>query len=180
MISTFKVIKILIKIKIWSTRPSVLERSASWSPRHVRQGAEAWQVVVFIVVVFDFVVFVVVDLVVIVFLVIVFVVVWTWTSCTWAEVAQGGKQVHRGVAEVYLLFSECNFSAMLTRREASTSRRSRGVLASLRVNIAEESVVKAPSATSAQCWRGGREDESSLMRSQWLTWLEKMLNHIIQ
>ena len=103
---------------------------------------------------------------------------WTWTRGTWVEVARGGKQVHRGVAEVYLLSSECNFNAMLTRREASTPRRSRGVLASLRVNIAEESVVKAPSATSAQCWRGGRQvhrgeaevylppSESTLQRSR--------------
>ena len=53
---------------------------------------------------------------------------WTWTRGTWVEVARGGKQVHRGVAEVYLLSSECNFNAMLTRREASTPRRSRGVL----------------------------------------------------
>ena len=76
------------------------------------------------------------------------------------------------------LDTECNFSAMLTRREASTPRRSRGVLASLRVNIAEESVVKAPSTTSAQCWRGGRQvhrgeaevylppSESTLQRSR--------------
>ena len=64
---------------------------------------------------------------------------------------QRGKQVRLGYASVYFLSSSCNFNAMLTRREASTQRRSRGVLASLRVNIAEESVVKAPSATSAQC-----------------------------
>ena len=37
--------------------------------------------------------------------------------------------------------TECNFSAMLTSWEASTPRRSRGVLVPLRVNIAEESVV---------------------------------------
>ena len=53
---------------------------------------------------------------------------WTWPRWTWAEVAQGGKQVHRGAAEMYLLSSECNFSAMLMRRKASTPRRSRGVL----------------------------------------------------
>ena len=47
---------------------------------------------------------------------------WTWTRGTWVEVARGGKQVLRGEAEVYLLSSECNFNAMLTRREASTSR----------------------------------------------------------
>ena len=76
----------------------------------------------------------------------------TWPRWTWSEVAQGGGQVHRGqvhqsqvqvqrgaaeldldlaemdLAEMYLSSSECNFSAMLTRREASTPRRSRGVL----------------------------------------------------
>ena len=45
------------------------------------------------------------------------------------------------IAEVYLLSSECNFNAMLTRREASTPSDSRDVLASLQVNIAAESVV---------------------------------------
>ena len=32
-------------------------------------------------------------------------------------------EITRGVAEVYLLFFECNFSTMLTRKEASTPRR---------------------------------------------------------
>ena len=64
----------------------------------------------------------------------------TRQHCT--EVARGGEQVHRGqvevqrgeaelnfnLAEMYLCSSECNFSAMLTSWEASTPRRSRGVL----------------------------------------------------
>ena len=72
---------------------------------------------------------------------------WTWPNWTWPEIAQGEPiltlvestqghrvQVQRGGAELDLDLDEmalswsCNSSAMLTRREASTSRRSRGAL----------------------------------------------------
>ena len=96
---------------------------------------------------------------------------WTWTRWPWAEVARGGEQVHRGQAEVqrgeaelnfslaemYLFSSECNFSAMLTSWEASTPRRSRGVLVLATSQRCSGVNAGSPSATSVQCWRVGRQ-----------------------
>ena len=79
---------------------------------------------------------------------------WTWPRWTWAEVARGGRQVHRGAAEMYLLSPECNFSAMLMRRKASTSRRSRDVLV-LPQNQHCIGVWWTPSTTSEHYWWGG-------------------------
>ena len=62
---------------------------------------------------------------------------WTWPNWTWSEIAQGepmltllkskSAELDLDSDEVALSWS-CNSSAMLTRREASTPRRSRGVL----------------------------------------------------
>ena len=96
---------------------------------------------------------------------------WTWTRWPWAEVARGGEQVHQGQAEVqrgeaelnfslaemYLFSSECNFSAMLTSWEASTPRRSRGVLVLATSQRCSGVNAGSPSATSVQCWRVGRQ-----------------------
>ena len=105
----------------------------------------------------------------------------TWPRWTWSEVAQGGGQVHRGqvhqsqvqvqrgaaeldldlaemdLAEMYLSSSECNFSAMLTRREASTPRRSRGVLVLCSSQHCWGVCGGSPSATPMQSLRGGRQ-----------------------
>ena len=96
---------------------------------------------------------------------------WSCTRWPWAEVARGGEQVHRGQAEVqrgeaelnfslaemYLFSSECNFSAMLTSWEASTPRRSRGVLVLPTSQHCSGVNADSPSATSVQCWRVGRQ-----------------------
>ena len=105
----------------------------------------------------------------------------TWPRWTWSEVAQGGGQVHRGqvhqslvqvqrgaaeldldlaemdLAEMYLSSSECNFSAMFTRREASTPRRSRGVLVLSSSQHCWGVCGGSPSATPMQSLRGGRQ-----------------------
>ena len=106
---------------------------------------------------------------------------WTWTRWPWAEVARGAAQVHWGqvhrgqvevqrgeaelnfnlaemdLASMYLCSSECNFSAMLTSWEASTPRRSRGVLALPTSQHCSRVNDGPPSATSVQCWRVGRQ-----------------------
>ena len=106
---------------------------------------------------------------------------WTWTRWPWAEVARGAAQVHWGqvhrgqvevqrgeaelnfnlaemdLASMYLCSSECNFSAMLTSWEASTPRRSRGVLALPTSQHCSWVNDGPPSATSVQCWRVGRQ-----------------------
>ena len=96
---------------------------------------------------------------------------WTWTRWPWAEVARGGEQVHRGqvevqrgeaelnfnLAEMYLFSSECNFSAMLTSWEASTPRRSRGVLVLPTSQHCRGVCGGSPSATPMQIWREGRQ-----------------------
>ena len=106
---------------------------------------------------------------------------WTWTRWPWAEVARGGEQVHQGqvhrgqvevqrgeaelnfnlaemdLALMYLFSSECNFSAMLTSWEASTPRRSRGVLVLPTSQHCSRVNAGLPSATSVQCWWVGRQ-----------------------
>ena len=75
----------------------------------------------------------------------------------------------KAIAEVYLLSSECNFKAMLTRREASTQRRqprctwlppSQYCCGVSRVFVLDEgylSWICTRSATSTQYWLGGRQ-----------------------
>ena len=106
---------------------------------------------------------------------------WTWTRWPWAEVARGAAQVHWGqvhrgqvevqrgeaelnfnlaemdLASMYLCSSECNFSAMLTSWEASTPRRSRGVLVLPTSQHCRGVCGGSPSATPMQIWRDGRQ-----------------------
>ena len=106
---------------------------------------------------------------------------WTWTRWPWAEVARGAAQVHWGqvhrgqvevqrgeaelnfnlaemdLASMYLCSSECNFSAMLTSWEASTPRRSRGVLVLPTSQHCRGVCGGSPSATPMQILRDGRQ-----------------------
>ena len=65
------------------------------------------------------------------------------------EVARGGLELK--LHEMYLFSSECNFSAMLTSWEASTPRRSRGVLVLPTSQHCSGVNADSPSATSVQC-----------------------------
>ena len=80
----------------------------------------------------------------------------------------GGRQVHQGAAEVYLSFLRISIAlesgghrvqlqSIVDEEEASTTRRSRVVLV-LQPNQQCLGVGGGlPSATPAQCWRGGRQ-----------------------
>ena len=73
---------------------------------------------------------------------------WTWSTPLKSPESKSKspsptRRSRVGLGDLNL--DEAYLSWSCTRRKASTPRRSRGVLASLRVNIAEESVVKAPS-----------------------------------
>ena len=90
---------------------------------------------------------------------------WSCTRWTSVDSTQGHRvQVQRGKAELnfnlasmYLCSSECNFSAMLTSWEASTPRRSRGVLVLPTSQHCSWVNDGPPSATLVQCWRVGRQ-----------------------
>ena len=91
---------------------------------------------------------------------------WSCTRWTSVDSTQGHRvqvQVQRGAAELNLDLDEvalswsCNFSAMLTSREASTPRRSRGVLVLPTSQHCSRVNAGSPSATSVQCWRVGRQ-----------------------
>ena len=73
------------------------------------------------------------------------------------EVQRGEAELNFNLAEMYLFSSECNFSAMLTSWEASTPRRSRGVLVLPTSQHCSRVNAGSPSATSVQCWRVGRQ-----------------------
>ena len=87
----------------------------------------------------------------------------TSVQCWW-----GGRQVHRGAAEVYLSFLRINIAlesdvhrvqlqSIVDEEEASTTRRSRVVLVLLPNQQCWGVGGGLPSATPAQCWRGGRQ-----------------------
>ena len=84
----------------------------------------------------------------------------------------------KAIAEVYLLSSECNFKAMLTRREASTQRRQPrctwlppsqyccGVSRVFGLDEEYLSWICTKSATSTQFWLGGRQVHRGDSQSQ--------------
>ena len=88
--------------------------------------------------------------------------------------------VHWFSAQEVDKYTECNFSAMLMRRKASSPRRSQGVLV-LPQNQHCIGVWCPPSTTSEHCWWGGGKyneaqpsctcppTESTMLRSRWWT-----------
>ena len=93
---------------------------------------------------------------------------WSCTRCPPTDSAQVPRvqgQVHRGAAEVNLALDEGDLSWSCTRRKASTPRRSRGVLAFLRVQLQRNVDEEGGKYTEAMAEVYLPPSESTLLRS---------------
>ena len=94
---------------------------------------------------------------------------WSCTRCPPTDSAQVPRvqgQVHRGAAEVNLALDEGDLSWSCTRRKASTPRRSRGVLAFLRVQLQRNVDEEGGKYTEAMAEVYLPPSESTLQRSR--------------